>query len=293
MTNLEATDSQAPVVNPMDGAGLAQTKWQENLYQIQQGDNGKIVKVADVQQVQAPSDGQQGQSGDGQEAPQKNPVKAIQDIDPKELPPSMQTIQGLAAHFDKTDDKTKALGEVKGAVEKAIQAADAEKAAGAKDFEAAKKLYMPQIQAIETGLKADSAAVGAIMQKVPEDSRKHVAGELNLLADEKTSPAVKKAIETELSSYPGLIPAADKFIDDQKAALPTMTKAQEAKDNFEKVSDGPAISRLVYADMLMQGGDKAGAQKAEAESMAIQMGMTPEQFQKLQEQQKQLQQKKP
>jgi len=290
MTQLEATDNQA-TASPIDGAALAGTKWQADYHStLPAAGDAKVIKVADDGPAQAAADGPPGQ-GAADAAPEKVGVKEIVGADPKDLSPNEKVLQGLASHFDKTDDKAKAMGEVKAEVLKTIAAADANLTATETQVKADGTALQPKFEAAQAGMKAAGTTLQAAMDKVPKDDKEHVGNELNLLADDKTSPALRKAIEADLAGHPGLVPAANGFIAAEKAALPVMQQVQALKEKLESAAEDPVITRMVYADMLEQSGDKAGAKQVQAESMALQMGMTIEQFQQLQQQQKQQQPK--
>ena len=145
----------------------------------------------------------------------------------------------------------------------------------------------PKYLAAKADVEAAAGPFQAAAQKVPEADQKHVEAELNLLADDKTSPAVKKAIESELSSQPDLVPAFNKLLAAETAALPVMQEVKAMQDKVGAAAEDPVVARMVYADMLEQGGDKAGAKQMNAESMALQLGMTIEQFHALQKSQPQ------
>jgi hypothetical protein len=281
MTILDTTDKPAPAAT--ETTALSGAKWQADYQTALYDGDAKIVKVADQD---TPGQAAPGDQGDGD---QKIGVKEIVAADPKDLSPNLQTLQGLAGHFDKADDKAKAMGEVKGAVEKTISAADAAQTAAEKDAQTESVTLKPQFDAAKASMDAAKAPFQAAFAKVPEADREHVGAELGLLADDKTSPALKKAIEADLASRPGLVDAANKFIAAETAAMPVMEKVKALQDKMEAAAEDPVVARMVYADMLEQSGDKAGAKQVQAEAMALQMGMTIDQFHQLQQQQKQQQ----
>jgi hypothetical protein len=278
MAQLEATDNQAANATMDNSAVFAGMKFQEDYHN---GADARLIKVADAA-PQAPSDAPAGADG----AP-KDPVAILLTLDPKDLSPALQTLQGLAGHFDKADDKAKAITEIKAEVEKTIAAADDNKAKTLKEVQTEGTALQPQIEKADASMKAAQAAVQAAFEKVPEADQKHVGAELELLRDPKTGAHLKAAIEADLASHPGLVPAARGFIAAEKVAMPVMLKAQALQEKMEAAADDPEVTRLVYADMLAQAGDKAGAQEMQGEAMALHMHMTIDQFHKLQELQKQ------
>jgi hypothetical protein len=275
MTQLDATDNKVTATPTNDATGSFHAEYQNTF----QGGDTKIVKVADDQAAPAGGDDPQGGSG-------KVGVKELIGADPKELSPNLKTLQGLAGHFDKADDKTKAMGEVKAEVEKTIGAADANEAVVEKQATADMGTLKPKLDAVEASLKAAVGPLQAALGKVPEADQKHVAAELQLMTDDKTSPALKKAIETDLASHAGLVPAANAFMAAEKAAEPSVKQYEALKAKVGEAAEEPVVARMVYADMLEQSGDKAGAKQAQAEAMALQMGMSIDDFHKLQQQQK-------
>jgi hypothetical protein len=246
MTQLDATDNKVTATPTNDATGSFHAEYQNTF----QGGDTKIVKVADDQAAPAGGDDPQGGSG-------KVGVKELIGADPKELSPNLKTLQGLAGHFDKADDKTADMGTLK-----------------------------PKLDAVEASLKAAVGPLQAALGKVPEADQKHVAAELQLMTDDKTSPALKKAIETDLASHAGLVPAANAFMAAEKAAEPSVKQYEALKAKVGEAAEEPVVARMVYADMLEQSGDKAGAKQAQAEAMALQMGMSIDDFHKLQQQQK-------
>jgi len=280
MTRFDAADFQQQNQSA-DAALLSGAKFSAD-YQnmVATGNDVKFVKVAD-QAPAAAGDGQQQQQG-----PEIG-VKALLAVDPKELTPNLKTLQGLAAHFDKGTDKAKAMAEVKPEVVKEIAASDAALVAASKAAETEAATLKPQYEAAAAKVQAAQGPFQDAAKKVPEADRKRVQAELGLLFDDKTSPAVKRALETDLNShYKGLVPAAKAYGDAQQAALPILQKAQELQGKMEEAAQEPIVSRLIYADMQEQSGDHAGAKQTQAEAMALQMGMTIEQFRQLQQQQK-------
>ncbi len=274
MTRFDAPDDSATktAIDPV------LTRFQADSQVSTQGGDAKFVRVADQQAPAQPGDAPQ---GDG-----KVGVKDLVGADPKELSPNLKTLQGLAGHFDKADDKGKAMGEVKAEVVKTIAAADTAQAAAMTQANTEMKTLKPKLDADQAALKAATAPLQAAVAKVPEADREHVGAELGLMADDKTSPALKKALEADLASYPGLVAAAKSVIAAEKAAEPDFKQFQDLKTKVEATADDPVIARMVYADMLEQSGDKAGAKQAQAEAMALQMGMSIDDFHKLQQQQK-------
>ena len=123
MTNLEGNDLQTKMP-ALDVSVAAGGKFQEDYFSTQ--NDAKFVPV-----VQQSGDRVQvAQAGDAGQAPAaagdddgKFGVKELLTADPKDLPPSLRTLQGLADHFDKASDKSKAIDEVKPEVEKAVKAA--------------------------------------------------------------------------------------------------------------------------------------------------------------------------
>src|SRR5208283_497678 len=99
MTYLEGSDHGAATV-PVDGAALAhfQNDYQNTLL----GGDVKLVRVAENPRTDGPLD-QVAQAApaaaDGGD--EKIGVKEIIAADPKDLSPNLQTLQGLAGHFDK------------------------------------------------------------------------------------------------------------------------------------------------------------------------------------------------
>lgn len=277
MTRFDAPEATA-VATPIDLGNKLQADY---LSSMPSGD-AKFVRVADAQAA-APAGDDPAQGGG------KIGVKELVSADPKDLSANLKTLQGLADHFDKTDDKGKALGEVKPEVEKTIAAADAAQEAAGNQATSEMTTLKPKLEADQAALKAAAAPLQAAAAKVPEANRAHVGQELQLLADDKTSPALKRALEADLAAYAGSVPAAKGMMAAEKAAAPDIKQFQDLKAKLEATADDPIIARMVYADMLEQGGDKAGAKQAQAEAMALQMGMSIEDFHKLQQQQKQLQ----
>jgi hypothetical protein len=277
MTRFDAAEATA-VATPTEQAG---SKLQADYLSSMPSGDAKFVRVADA----APAQG-----GDAPPEDTKIGVKEIVAADPKELSANLKTLQGLAGHFDKSGDKGKALGEVKPEVEKTIAAADTAQAAALKQANTEMVTLKPKLDADQAALKAAAAPLQAAAAKVPEANRAHVGQELQLLADDKTSPALKKALEADLAGYAGLVPAAKAMMAAEKAAEPDVKALQDLKAKVEATADDPVIARMVYADMQEQGGDKAGAKQTQAEAMALQMGMSIDDFHKLQ-QQKQQQQK--
>jgi DNA-binding FrmR family transcriptional regulator len=293
MTRFEGQDLQTqPAV--FDTGANSGAKFHEDYLstvkdQTQAGNgDAKFVKVADDKVAQAASPGDQPQAGDDQQGQngkdQSVGVKEILTADPKELPPHLRTIQGLADHFNKADDKAKAMGEVKPEMDKAVQGADDGFAAAQVKADAASKTLKPQFEAVSQALEAAKGDVQKSMAAVPEKDRKHVASEAMLLLDPQTSPGVKKAIEVELKAQKGLVPAVKEMVAAEKAAEPVMAQVQALQKEMNAAQAEPILSRMIYADMLEQSGDKAGAKAMQAESMALQLGMPIEQFRKMQKQ---------
>jgi hypothetical protein len=273
MTRFDATEANAATATP-DNVG---NKLQADYLSSMPSGDAKFVRIADVQG--APAQGGDAQDGDG-----KVGVKEIVAVDPKELSPNLKTLQGLAGHFDKSSDKAKALGEVKPEVEKTIAAADAAQTAAMKQANTEMATLKPKLDADQAAMKAAAAPLQAAAAKVPEANREHVGQELQLLTNDKTSPALKKALEADLAGYAGLVPAAKAMMAAEKAAEPDVKQFQDLKAKVEATAEDPVIARMVYADMLEQGGDKAGALQATKEATALQMGMSIEDFHKLQQQ---------
>ncbi|MBS1992192.1 MAG: hypothetical protein JSS86_02060 [Cyanobacteria bacterium SZAS LIN-2] len=279
-TRFDATDVQAQGNMAADAAVLTGAKLHAD-YQnlLATGNDVKFVKVAD----QAPAPGGDAQGGDDQQIG----VKALLAEDPKNLTPNLKTLQGLASHFDKADDKAKAMGEVKPEVEKTIAASDAALVTAEKAAEAKAATLKPQYEAAMAKVQAAQGPFKTAMSQVPQEAQKHVGAELGLLFDDKTSAGVRKAIEAELNaSYKGLVPATKAFIQAQKDAMPVVKQAQELEGSMQEAAAEPIVTRMIYADMLEQSGDHAGAKQVQAEAVALQMGMTIEQFRQLQKSQK-------
>ncbi|MBU6455719.1 MAG: hypothetical protein KGS72_28370, partial [Cyanobacteria bacterium REEB67] len=199
-------------------------------------------------------------------------------------PPNLRALQGLAQHFDKADDKGQAMTEVKPEVEKIVKAADDGFAAAQAKAEKDSVTLKPKFEAAETKLKDSAAKVQEALKGISQEDGKHIASEVGLLMDPKSSPALKKAIEADLSSHKGLVPAVKEFTAARTAAVPVMAEVQAMQKSVQEAAAEPILTRMVYADMLEQSGDKAGAKQVQAESMALQMGMTIEQFRQLQQQ---------
>ena len=140
----------------------------------------------------------------------------------------------------------------------------------------------PQFEAVQTELKTSLGKLQEAVKAVPQADVKHVASEVSMLMDPQTSPGVKKALEADLAGHKGLVPAVNDFAKARKDAEPIEKQVGEINQKVKMSSFEPIAARMVYADMLEQSGDKAGAKNVNAESMALQMGMTIEQFHQLQ-----------
>jgi hypothetical protein len=289
MTRFEGNDLQTqPAV--LDATAASGGKLHEDYLSamkvdFKNGDNAstnlgdaKFIKVADGPQLAQAQDAGQ-ESGDG-----KLGVKELAAADPKELPPNLRALQGLAQHFDKADDKAKAMTEVKPEVEKIVKAADDNFVAAQAKAEKDSVTLKPKFEAAEAKLKESAAKIQASLKGIPEEDGKHIASEVGLLMDPKSSPALKKAIEADLSSHKGLVPAVKEFTAARTAAVPVMKEVQAMQEGMKEAEAEPLLTRMIYADMLEQSGDKAGAKQVQAEGMALQMGMTIEQFRQLQKQ---------
>lgn len=272
MANFDAPDEKGnvTVLDPVNA------KFQADYQQTMKSGDANIVQVAQDAPQQAQDQGGEGKIG----------VKELVGADPKELSTNLKTLQGLAGHFDKASDKGKAMGEVKAEVEKTIAAADKGQKDAMDTANTEMKTLKPKLEADQAALKAAAGPLQAAAQKIPEAKREHVQAEVQLMTDDQTSPAVKKAIEADLAQYPGLVPAVKTMVAAEQKAEPDLKALQALKQKVGEAAEDPIVARMVYADMLEQAGDKAGAKQAQAEAMALQMGMTIEQFRQLQQQQK-------
>ena len=287
MSKLDVVDAPQPATANNEVSTLSANRMLEDAHSGNPGNDAKPIKVADATtqvEQEAPGDGAQAAGpGDGQPEVHID-IKFLLAQDPKDLPPCLQKLQGLADHFDKATDKPKAMGEVKDAVADTVKEADANAAKLTQEVETESKTLKPQFDAAKSGLESAQKTLQDALKQVPDADRKHVLAELNLLVDDKTSLAVKKALEQELSGQKDVLPAANAFVAAEKAAEPIMKAANGLNEKMEEATIEPLATRLVQADILQQGGDKAGAKQAQAEAMALQMGMTIQQFHDLQKQ---------
>lgn len=66
--------------------------------------------------------------------------------------------------------------------------------------------------------------------------------------------------------------------------MPVLQKVQELKKTTEEASQDRILSRIIYSQALVEGGDVDKAKKVYAEGLAIQMGVPLDQLQKRLEQ---------
>lgn len=209
--------------------------------------------------------------------PQETALKSAKAIDviikadPTKLTPAMRSIQGLAENFQKAEDKTAALGQFRGAFEKTVQQTDSTFAGVLSQYQRTMAEIGPTLELKMQKLEAAQTKVNTIAENIPAADKPRIqkAGELWLLSEK--SPALRQAIEKEMSQYPGLVPAFKEADKAAREAEPYMSQIAKLEKAGEAAIEDRVYSRMVFADALEAGGDNETAKKMRMEGLVIQM----------------------
>jgi|GEM_PF-2585174 len=241
-------------------------------------DDFKIVDSAAKPQKVADANGDASSSG------MPDMLAELLKQDPKDLSPALRGMQGLVENFRGETDKQQAIKTLGPAFEKSIADTDANFAKAGENLKVEGAKIQPDFDRAMSNLKDTNKKLNDAFSTVPEGDKERVKAVINLWNTEGNSGQLKKALEHEINKTPNLLQSAKDFQSAQKDAMPVMQKVQELKKTTEEASQDRILSRIIYSQALVEGGDVDKAKKVYAEGLAIQMGVPLDQLQKRLEQ---------
>jgi hypothetical protein len=238
--------------------------------------------------VSAPSDGPiPAQSGEAEsEAEEAEPsgkvIDMLRQTKPEELSPNLRAMQGLVENFATADDKAKALEQFRGAFEKTIKKSDDDLTAANDTWNTETPKLKPEYQAKTDRVKETQEALSKVAETIPDDEKAHMQSVVRLWSmGDKNSPQLKKALEAEMGEVKGLPQAVKDSYNAITEAKPIVEKVEALQGAVKQAEEDRVVSRMIYAEVLEEGGDLNGAKQMQIESMAIQMNVPLEQVKEL------------
>jgi hypothetical protein len=210
-------------------------------------------------------------------------LESLRKADPKELSPSTRAMQGLVENFATADNKAAALGQLRPAFEKTVKETDDNftKLSAEWNIEAPK--LKPEFEAKGQRVRETQENLNKLAGSIDKEEMPHMQSLVKLWSmGDKNSPELKAAIEKEMNSkVPGFADAVKDNYQAKVDAAPVFEKVTTMQAGLSQAMADRVDSRMIYEQVLLQGGDKSGAQRIFMEHMAIQMGVPQSELEEL------------
>ncbi|MBP9094337.1 hypothetical protein KBI23_25190 [bacterium] len=273
--DLSATNDSKP--NQLELAVDSSPKFYDQLFRL---DNPglKVVKSGDAPLTRSGEAEAEAES----EETSGSLIEALRQTKPEDLSANLRSMQGLVENFATTDDKVKALAQFRGAFEKTIKSADDDLNTATDTWNKETPKLKPEYQAKTERVKETQEALSKVANTIPDEGKAHMQSVVRLWSmGEQNSPQLQKALESEMGQVKGLPQAVKDSYQAITEAKPIVEKVEKLEAAVKQAEEDRVVSRMIYAEVLDEGGDKNGAKQMQIESMAIQMNVPLEQVKEL------------
>lgn len=209
-------------------------------------------------------------------------IDALRQTKPEDLSPNLRSMQGLVENFATAEDKAKALAQFRGAFEKTIKNSDDDLDTATDTWNKETPKLKPEYQAKTDRVKETQEALSKVANGIPDQEKAHMQSVVRLWSmGEQNSPQLQKALEAEMGQVKGLPQAVKDSYQAITEAKPIVEQVAKLEAAVKQAEEDRVVSRMIYAEVLDEGGDKNGAKQMQIESMAIQMNVPLEQVKEL------------
>lgn len=228
-------------------------------------------KAPDAPEAKAEEQGQE----QGQEQGPGDLLESLRKADPKELSPSTRAMQGLVENFATADDKAAALSQLRPAFEKTVKETDDNLTRLSTEWNTEAPKLKPEFEAKGQKVRETQEDLNKLAAGIAKEDMPQMQTLLKLWSmGEKNSPEFKAALEKEMNGkVPGFADAVKANFNAKVEASPIFEKVTTLQAGLSQAMADRVDSRMIYEQVLLQGGDKAGAQRMFMEHTAIQMGV--------------------
>ncbi|CAN5527578.1 hypothetical protein BH11CYA1_BH11CYA1_05790 [soil metagenome] len=236
----------------------------------------KLTKVASSDTASADAASESADEASG------NLIEMLRKTKPEELSPNLRAMQGLVENFATADDKAKALEQMRGGFDKAIKQSDDDLTAANDTWTKESPKVRPEYQAKTDKVAETSEKLQKVADTIPDEQKEHMQSVVHLWSmGDSNSPQLRKALEAEIGLVKGLPEAVKDSFQAIKEAQPIVEKVTGLQGAIKQAEEDRVVSRMIYAEVLAEGGDAKGAKQMQIESMAIQMNVPLEQVKEL------------
>lgn len=254
------------------------TKFHDQLFRL----DSHTIKVAAASDGPIPAQAGDDNGESEELEPSGKVIDMLRQTKPEELSPNLRAMQGLVENFATADDKAKALEQLRGAFEKTIKKSDDDLTAATVTWNKETPKLKPEYQAKTDGVKETQEALSRVAETIPDDEKAHMQSVVRLWSmGDKNSPQLKKALEAEMGEVKGLPQAVKDSYNAITEAKPIVEKVEALQRAVKQAEEDRVVSRMIYSEVLEEGGDPNGAKQMQIESMAIQMNVLLEQVKEL------------